>query len=206
MIVQWCIKGMKLGAESEARHILKNGISCNWWRDVGNISPPQIAEKLTLPNLDDHINRFNEVDSSTGRLVREVTPFISLSAGTVERDRFWATNTVHSARATAIHFGSDFNREDTAYTFVCWTLVSIRPAVEVECVSEEIRELNTYVSYSRYQLQGEIAAKIHVPTSQIKCCEIYKRGPKDPTYQLTKTLTNINFRHPGALTNERDLI
>lgn len=89
MIVQWCVKGMAFGGgDDQARSLIysREGIQCNWWRDVKNITAPGIRDKLTEENLNLHVNHFTIVDSSTGRQFRELTPFISLTAGTVERE------------------------------------------------------------------------------------------------------------------------
>jgi hypothetical protein len=88
MIVQWCIKGMHLGSDTEAQQILHNpgGLVSNWWRDAGTIRPDEIRAKLTEANLDMHVNHFNDPDPVCGREFCQVTPFISLAAGVVERD------------------------------------------------------------------------------------------------------------------------
>ena len=105
MIIQWCIKGMALtGGDDQARSLIdsRNGIQCNWWRDVRKITLPQVRDKLSDESLNLHVNHFTIVDPDTKRQFRELTPFISLTAGTVERDAAAKTNTVRRARATAL--------------------------------------------------------------------------------------------------------
>lgn len=53
-----------------------------------------------------------------------MSPFISLSAGTIERDAAAQTNHVRSARQTALWFGTEFGNETTAYLFTCWVLLA----------------------------------------------------------------------------------
>jgi hypothetical protein len=83
----------------------------------------------------------------------------------------------------------------------------LKPAVEVGSVAEEIRELNTYVSYSDFQLEGEITAKINVPSNQIQSCERWDpigagrlRRAKDWPY------FNNGFTSPSVLSNIRHFL
>ena len=164
MIVQWCIKGLAMPSDSLARRIIegRGGIRSNWWRTSGMIKQPDKSDKLTLANLDLHVNHYSNLDPATGRPFSELTPFISLTSGSVERDSMMKTNYVHTARRTALWFGTNFGTSDTAYLYTCWVLVAPRTAVEVQSVAEEIRDLNTYRHYSAYQTQtsGNICAQV----------------------------------------------
>lgn len=205
MIVQWCVKGLDLPSDDIARSIIDDrcGIICNWWRTVKQISPQERREKLTPGNIDMHVNQFQSIDPVTGLPFCEQTPFISLTAGTIERDAAMKTNRTRRALDTAIWFGTDFGRRRYAYLYRCWVVVAPRPSVEVEGVAEEIRDLNVYRRYSPYQTEGEIAAKIVVPANQIMQCEKWDAsGVPQPVW----THLNSSFTNPETLSNIRELI
>jgi hypothetical protein len=208
VIVQWCIKGMALGGDEQAKSLIdsRGGLQCNWWRDVHRISPDGIRDKLTDQNLNLHVNHFTVLDPSTKREFRELTPFISLTAGTVERDAAAKTNVVRRARATALWFGTNFGESDHAYLYTCWLVVAPRAAVPIESVAEEVRDLNTYRRYSQFQLEGEMVAKISVPDNQIKDCEKWDWDRSDLLFRRAWTHPNPRFTLPEMLTNIRELI
>ena len=209
MIVQWCIKGMALkGGDDQAKSIIdsRDGIHCNWWRDVGGITAPQIRDKLTDENLNLHVNHFTIIDPNTKRKFNELTPFISLTAGTVERDAAAKTNIVRRARATALWFGTNFGEFDHAYLYICWIMVAPRAAVAIEGVAEEVRDLNTYRRYSEFQPEGEIIAKIWVPDNQIKECEKWTWDRSGRVFERVWAHSNRRFTVPEMLTNVRELI
>jgi hypothetical protein len=208
MIVQWCIKGLALDSDSEAKLIIDSrlGLACNWWRNVGTINPADVRTRLSARNLDLHVNHFSTVDPATGDPFSRNSPFISLAAGTIERDRVAQTNYVRRARRTALWFGTRFGRSTTAYLYTCWVLVAPRAAVEIEGIAEEIRDLNTYRRYSAYQTEGEIAAKILVPDNHIQSCEKWDVIPGTKTLALKWTHSNRRFTPPERLTNVRELV
>ncbi|GLZ29392.1 hypothetical protein Lesp02_15820 [Lentzea sp. NBRC 105346] len=209
MIVQWCIKGMSLPDDDAAKALITGGygLICNWWRDVGQISPPQVRDKLTPGNLNFHVNHFT-VTMPDGRPFSSATPFISLSAGVVERDVAMKTNIVRRARRTALWFGTDFGRVKTAYLYRCWMVLAPRAAVSIEGVAEEVRDLNTYRRYSDFQTEGEIAAKVNVPANQIESCEKWvldvSSGPA--VLSLSWVFSNPLFVPPDQLSNIREVI
>jgi hypothetical protein len=102
MIVQWCMKGLSLPDDAEAKAIIDSraGLLSNWWRAVGTISQADKPEKLTAANLDLHVNHFTDPDPVTGQPFCELSPFISLPSGVVERDSVAKTNYVHTALRT----------------------------------------------------------------------------------------------------------
>lgn len=210
MIVQWCIKGMHFPDDNAARNIIdsREGIICNWWRSVGTISPAQCRDKLTAAALDMHVNHFSEMDPDTGRPFSENTPFISLSAGTVGRDQVARTNFVSRAQKTALRFGTNFGRNSEAYLYTCWVVLAPRPAVEIEGVAEEVRDLNSYRAYSQFQLQGEITAKVSVPDNHIQKCEkwVVRGSRKKGIFEVDWSYENSRFTSPEMLTNVRELI
>jgi hypothetical protein len=208
MFVQWCVKGLVLDDDAAAKSVIDDGggLTSNWWRDVGTISPAARRLKLTAANLDRHVNHFTDVDPTTGRPFREQTPFISLSAGSVERDRLAQTNLVHRARRTALWFGTDFGRQPTGYLYPCWLVLAPRQNVEVEGLAEEIRDLNAYRRYSHFQTEGEITAKVNIPDNHIWRCEKWTLSPDGRTYHRAWVYTNPRFTPPQKLSNVRELI
>ncbi|WP_370970558.1 hypothetical protein [Amycolatopsis sp. cg9] len=209
MIIQWCVKGIHLPGDDEARQLIADGdgLHCNWWRKVHQIRPVEVRDKLTPANIDRHVNHFEENDPTTGIPFSENSPFISLSAGTVERDVLAATNLVHRARKTALWFGTQFGRRDVAYLYTCWVILAPRTAVGIEGVAEEVRDLNAYRRYSAYQTEGEVAAKIIVPDNQISHCEKWElRGGNRKKFVKVWTQHNPRFTPPEILTNVRELI
>ncbi|MEV6335874.1 hypothetical protein AB0M12_14305 [Nocardia vinacea] len=210
VIVQWCVKGMTLPDDYTAKAVIDggDGLQCNWWRGVKGITPQEIADKLTEANLDLHVNHFTSPDPATGLPFNKVSPFISLSAGVVERVAAAKTNFVRRARQTALWFGSNYYQENLAYLFECWLLLGPRSAVPVEGVAEEIRDLNTYRRYSAYQPEGEITAKIIVPANQIAACERWDTtdSPHGKKFSSVWRHNNPNFISPEVLSNVRELI
>jgi hypothetical protein len=202
VIVQWCIKGLALPSDAAADAILNSqqGLVCNWWRTAGTISPSQTRAHLTAANLNLHIHHF------TFNNFNRVTPLISLSAGTVERDRAAQTNLVRRARRTALWFGTQFGTQPTAYLFICWVVLAPRRAVEIEGVAEEPRDLNTYRRYSAFQTEGEVTAKIIVPDNQINCYEKWTWLRTPPRLIRGPAIPNPRFTPPERLSNIRELI
>ncbi|MFG2963107.1 hypothetical protein ACGFZS_07430 [Streptomyces sp. NPDC048288] len=184
------------------------GITCNWWREVDPLPSGEIASKLTAQNLNLHVNHFESVDPATGKPFCEETPFISLSCGTVERSTAARTNFVHTARHTALWFGTHFGQKPVAYLYYCWVILAPRSAVAVQGVAEEVRDLNTYRRYSPYQTEGEVAAKIVVPANQINRCEKWEwdRDSGQRTIRLAGTYRNRGFVPPEALSNVREML
>ena len=208
MIVQWCIKGLALQSDAEARGIIdsRDGILSNWWRAAGSIPQAEKANKLTIANLDLHVNHFTDKDPATGLPFSDGTPFISLSSGSVERDAAAKTNYVHTALRTALWFGTNFGTSGTAYLYTCWVLVGTRDAVEVEAVSEEIRDLNTYRRYSAYQTEGEVTAKVVVPDNHIQKCQKWIWDRRARTITSGWAYYNQRFTQPEKLSNIQELI
>ncbi|MGK5112025.1 MULTISPECIES: hypothetical protein [unclassified Geodermatophilus] len=208
MIVQWCIKGLSLPDDASAKRILddQNGIVCNWWRNSLEIDPQETQQRLSEATLDAHVNHFTTIDPSTGKPYSFGTPFISLSAGTVERDTAARTNWVHRAWRTGLWFGTMFGARDTAYLYTCWCVVAPRPSVPLEGVAEEIRDLNVYRHYSPFQTEGEITAKIVVPDNQIAGCEKWQWNQAARRMDRCWSQPNPRFVPPERLTNVRELL
>lgn len=210
MFVQWCVKGIRgVGpsdppasglTEKDAKDVIDRdyGILCNWWRNVGKISPAEIAQKLTPVNLNRHVHDYPRFEHET--------PFISLSAGCVERDVALRLNRIYEAADVALRFATGFGQRP-GYLFHCWVIVGNGPAVGVPGVAERIRDLNTYTSYSDYQLEGEITAKIHIPAGHIERCERWDCDGTGKVHSAaTWTHRNRRFESPAQLSNILDAL
>lgn len=204
MYVQWCVKGISSGIAPNSGNVfdwdaaknvlrLDEGIVSNWWRKKGTISPGEVADELTQQNLDRHLHDYGGFGPDT--------PFISLASGCVERDKGAATNFVYSAIDTALDFATDAWNYPGAL-FYCWVSVALNPAVEIQGVAEAVRDLNVYHRWSRYQLEGEIAAKVHIPANQISKVEWWdgSHSKNNPQH----TFTNHSFVDPSVVTNVRE--
>ena len=208
MIVQWCLKGLALPNRAEAEAILESrgGLVSSWWRRVTRISPAERRDKLTDENLNYHINHFDDPVPNENFTYGDDSPYISLTSGGVERDAAAKTNYINSALRTALWFGTDFGRQETAYVFTCWVVVAPRAAVAVETVAEEVRDLNTYRRYSEYQTEGEIVAKVIVPDNQVWGFDEWFWDRKTLTLDRVDRVPNPRFTPPSALSNVRELI
>jgi hypothetical protein len=208
MFVQWCIKGIsgRLDKENnavgidkaEAEAMIKGGegIVCNLGRKMP-ISPADRRKILNYANLDRHIHDYENFKNDT--------PFISLTAGCVERDTALKLNRIHEAEDVALRFATNY-WERPGYIFYCWVVVGLKPAVSVEAVAEEMRELNTYLSYSDYQLEGEITAKFIVPANQILRCELWDFDKDLCEPKMFWSCDNTRFDYPAVVSNVRGLL
>lgn len=198
MYIQWCVKGIASGPGfgwPEAQHLItsETGILSNWWRARHGITPTEIAGVLNLANLYRHLNDYDVYGPET--------PFISLAAGAVERDAALGINTTHSAIDRGLWFATDFGKTSGAL-FYCWVPVGLNQAIEVSSVAEAVRDLHVYRDYLPYQLEGEVTAKVHIPSNQIAKVEWWNDfHDLDPAH----TFVNPLFVEPTPLTTLRDL-
>jgi hypothetical protein len=125
----------------------------------------------------------------------------------VERHAFEAHNEVNPAHLIALDFATNFGKPGDCFLFYCWVMVAFRPSVSVRNLAEEVRELNTYTKHSRFQPEGEIVAKIEVPSRQIQKFEHYSYGENGTGRMRLRRLgtrTNPNYVKPHDVTNYRD--
>jgi hypothetical protein len=206
-----CIKGINRITPADAQAILGGrGLACNWWREAHEIKPGEIGERLTADEVYLHVNRYDDKHPTRSGLVREETPFISLTAGAVERKVFLRTNQINPAHEIALNFATDFGRwRGVCFLFYCWVVVGLRACPEVRLLAEDVRELNTYRGYSDFQLEGEILAKIEVPACQIlmyEQYEIFEMSGGGSKIALIDTRINPDYVEPHLVTNFRDCI
>jgi hypothetical protein len=209
MYVQTCIKGVNGIDPMAAKAILGGqGLICNWWRRVHQISPMEINDRLTSAELDLHVNSYGQQHPIRSGTVRDETSFISLTAGAVERNVFLKTNFVHPAHRTALFFASNFGAlRGDCFLFYCWVVVGLTPAVEIRHLAEEVRELNTYRRYSAFQTEGEIACKVDVPSRQIHRYERYRisdDGTGGLVMSFEESEINPDYVDPYTVVNIRE--
>ena len=174
MIIQQVLKGIGGIDEDDVEAIFAHGILCNWWRNVAQLPAVAVPLRLTERNLYWHQNRYEDPDPMWGNLeFREHTPFISTTAGSVERDAFNRTNTLYPAWWEALRFATNCWTTD-GWIFYCYAWILEKEAFEHQAFSEELRELHIYTDFSLYQLEGEITAKIQIPTTQIEKAEEWR--------------------------------
>ena len=209
MFFQKVLKGITgLG---DANFAFTHGIICNWWHAVGTISPADIVTKLSERNLDWHLNHYDEHDPLTNDVFGRNTPYISVTAGSVERDAFARRNIVFDPFLTALQFATrDFTTRGHVFYAHVFTLG--RQSIELEGFSEEVRELNIYKNFMPFHAEGEITAKIIIPAPQIEKWEEYD-GPRAEAALRANILpqpidrnTNVRYAAPERYCNIRGLV
>lgn len=173
MYFQKVVKGINGIDTAKAQLILDSGIICNWWRNAHTIYPVEIKQQLVEKNIELHLNEYDtplppgHALAHLGGTYGEVTPFISTSAGAIQIDHFNQTNILFPPFITALRFATD-GFTSTGFIFYCFVVTLGRKAVEFEQFAEEVRELHIYQDYLPYHHEGEIMAKIIIPSVQIE--------------------------------------
>ncbi len=213
MIIQKVIKGIGGIDRDQAEQILHGGILCKWWYEVGLLPFGEIPQRLTDRGMFWHQNRYEDPDPlENGQPYSLRTPFISTTAGTVERDTVARTNVLTPAWIEALRFATDFWRRD-GYLFHCYVFIIGKKAVGHQSFAEEIRELNIYTGYSPFQPEGEITAKIIIPPAQIEKAEFWslesvrddlQNGMIPQPYEVLPS--NQPFLPPSDYNNVREVL
>jgi hypothetical protein len=173
VIIQNVIKGIAGLSEADVERIFDKGITSNWLRNQGSIDIADIPVRLTKRNLHWHQNNYDKIDPLFhNKTFSENTPFISTTAGSVERDAIWKKNSINRAKFEALKFATDGWQSD-GWLFYCYLFTLGKPSVELQQFAEELRELHIHTGYSSYQPEGEITAKIVIPPAQIRHAELW---------------------------------
>ncbi len=179
---------------------------------MGTLPRHEVVARLTEQNLDWHQNSFQKPDPTQGNQPFSVnTPFISTTAGTVARDTVNRTNTLTPAWKTALYFATDHWRTD-GWLFYCHLFLVGKPAVEVEAFSEELRELNIYTAFSPFYVEGEITAKIVIPTVQIERADYWSLSEAKSAVAARKlpmasrSRSNPHYKSADSYNNLRKLL
>lgn len=205
MYVQWFVKGIG-SQDAEGNPALSweaacallgqgHGILSNWWRNKpeGKISPSEVGTVLTEENLERHVHDYANFGPET--------PFISVASGCVERDALRRRNKAYSAVDTALDFAT-YTGAYPGCLFYGWLIAGLNPAVALSSLAETIRDLNVYHRWSPFQLEGEVTAKVHIPSNQIERVEWWDMSSNSTVPQ--RTYTNPNFVGPSPLLNVRE--
>jgi hypothetical protein len=212
MFFQMVLKGIAGLSRDEADDMFHAGILCNWWRRVHRISPPEVVDKLTERNLDWHLNHYGDPDPMMGNApFSDNTPYISTTAGTVERDEFASRNVVFDPFFTALRFATlDFTT--TGHIFYAYVFTLGRQSIELCAFAEEVRELNIYTNFLPFHAEGEITAKIEIRGPQIERWEEYDGPAAHLAFQnatspaATATRTNPIYAPPARFCNIRGFV
>jgi hypothetical protein len=209
MIIQEVLKGISGIDEEGVEIIFATGIVCNWWRKVSVLPTEEVPRRLTTRNLHWHQNRYDAPDPLEGNEeFRKHTPFISTTAGSVERDAFNEINVLYPAWWDALRFATNFWQMD-GWIFYCSAWILGRKAIGHRAFSEELRELHVYSDFSLFQLEGEITAKIQIPTAQIQRAEEWRLTDIQTAVQNGdipvpfQTKINSRFIDPSTYSNIR---
>jgi hypothetical protein len=203
MLIHWCIKGIRGSGgfgDVEALWLLTTvGIQSNWMHANAGMTVAQgnIASQnaLSLAALDDHVNDYGAVGSST--------PYISLSAGCRE----FAGTTLPAARYPAYRTALEFatNWGDTfGYIYRCWVVTAPQVAADVPGIADEVRDLNLFADFYQYHCEGEIAAKLVVPVRQIQWVQKIGANLRPMGWSDghgPRARKNPNFRRPQTISN-----
>lgn len=213
MFLQYFLKGIPgLESRSATQILRETGILCRWWSKVGMITPKQVQERLTYRNLDWHLNQYDSADPAEGNEpFCDHTPYISTTSGTVERDAWQYRNWRKPAFMTALRFATD-NFATSGVIFYGYVFVLGKQSIPLEHFAEEVRELHIYTGYLPYHDEGEIVAKIYIPSVNLEKFEEYD-GPS-ALRQLgsgtrpnpTAIVENPSFARPEDFSNIREVI
>jgi hypothetical protein len=215
VIIQRVIRGVSGISQTDAQTMLDVGIQCSLCYLKGQILYEDIPKMLTERNLEWHQDRPDDLDPLYNNPVNEQfrlhTPFISTTAGTVERRK--GQNVTRSAFDIALRFATNGLLTD-GYLFYCDLFVLGRPAVALQAFAEELRELNINPRYSVYQVEGEIVAKIIIPPAQIERADFFDittvntalSNGQRPTPDPTRSLTNGLYVNPSRYSNVRTVL
>ncbi|MHB1082745.1 MAG: hypothetical protein ACYC67_25350 [Prosthecobacter sp.] len=213
MIFQKVLKGIAGITQAHARAMLDgDGIICNWWRDVGLLPESEILDRLTEDDLLHHLTDYDVIDPITLRKFGETTPFISTTAGGVQRDDSTAVNTRFSAFLTALSFATQ-GYTTRGVIFYGYLNVLGRKSVAMREFAEETRELNIWTDFQPYHSEGEVVAKISIPPTHLEKAECYD-GPaalsdlqnlRVPVPQWTLANT-ARYVPPESICNVRDAL
>jgi hypothetical protein len=209
MIFQKVLKGITIEDEMHARLILEDsGIVCNLWRKVGApLTPKEVRERLTDRNVEWHLNHYDDKDDKENNEIFSChTPFISTTAGCVERDARSGKNPAFSALITAVKFATaNFTR--TGWVFYGYVNVIGRKSVPLAEFAEETRELHIWTDFQQWHPEGEVMAKIVIPPTHLERAECYD-GPtlvNRGKIVCIKSLRNAYYKAPESFSNVREV-
>src|SRR5699024_10734306 len=139
-----------------------SGLLCAAVRN-GRVKNIDDAEYLLGPTaLDDHRHRH--------QLVRNDSPYISMTAGTYEERN--KQNHARCASDTALAFATR-GYQTSGWPFYAYVFVPGKPAGLHTEFSEEVRDVHQHPAWSRFRAEGEVAVPIRVPPRRLQRAELY---------------------------------
>jgi len=218
MIFQKVVKGISGIDPAAAKDIIDKGLKSNWYRMAGTILEEDKKIHLTAKNLDLHLNHYHKNVPVANPLslihkgkFGDVSPFISTTAGVVQRNEAERKNIIFSSYMTALRFATS-NFKKSGFIFYTYVITVGKKAVEMEQFAEDIRNLNVYKEFQQYNSQGEVMAKIIIPSVQIEKAEMYvgtevikqmrSRVPIVPKL----VFQNSDYQAPEQFSNIHDMI
>lgn len=204
MIIQHVLKGFGEITDSEADAILlSDGIQSNWLRNA-SVDITEWGDRLTEHELEWHLNHFDRVYPPTGRTYADLSPFISTTAGVYERDPRTADILPFDPLDTAVFFATDGLRCE-GFVFYGYVFVLERPSIPLAGFSEEVRSLISFPWWLPFHHEGEIAAKIHIPSCQLAKYEKYVPDADGGRQLVATSPPNPAYRPPADFSNVRGL-
>lgn len=233
------------------RTLEHDGLRSAWLRRAVDLDPGLWSSAITDEALRWHVSKFDSVIEPVrtrqirlgglvvgprGRAVelltsppeppvrfRERTPFISVTAGTVEpeRARDPKRNVPLPAWLTASGFATDWGNHSG---WVVYGYVSLlgRPSLPLMEFSEEVRDLHQHEWFNRHHSEGEILAKIWIPPVRLEGAvrvnpdnyngldDLARRPPgerpQDPLRSIGPFLNNPRYRDPAEFVNLRNAL
>jgi hypothetical protein len=222
MFFQKVVKGIAGLERVKAEQMVKtDGIICNWWRTVDSITPAGIQAQLTETSILRHLNQYDEPLPATHDLTKppysaktygDITPFISTTAGAIQRDKFAQRNIIFPPFMTALRFATN-NFKTSGFIFYAYLCTLGKQGIPFEHISEEVRELHIYQQYLPFHDEGEVTAKIIIPSVQIEKAIEYDglaaleelRRNKTPS-PVGDPILNPAYANPESYANIRELL
>jgi hypothetical protein len=215
MYFQKVLKGIPELDETEAQSIIDAGLLSNWWRKAGTITAAETKRYLNEENLMFHLNDYGTPLPAghplaiLGGTYGEVSPFISTTAGTIERRDTY--NHLHDPYLTAMRFATK-NFRKKGYIVYAYLMTLGKISIELEQFSEDVRDLHVYQEFLQHQKQGEVVRKIIIPSVQIEKMELYdgKSVLKDLKSGIeptpVNTISNPTYLPPEDYSNIREVL
>lgn len=217
MIFQKVLKGIANLSDTDASNMITgNGILSNWWRNKKTITNSEIQTELTESNLLLHLNNYNQALpvghrwTHLGKTYGEVSAFISTSSGAIQRDDAKKLNIIFPSFLTSLNFATK-GFKTSGYIFYAYVMVLGKKSIPLQGFSEEVRDLHIFRDFLPYHHQGEVTAKVSIPSVNIEKAERYD-GPtalaeikKSLTPSPSKIISNPNYLAPDAYCNIREI-
>jgi len=218
MIFQKVVKGISGIGPADAKDIIDKGLKSNWYRMAGTILEEDKKMHLTAENLHLHLNKYhqkvpvgNPLYSIHKGKFGDISPFISTTAGVVQRNGDQRRNIIFPSYMTALRFATS-NFRKSGFIFYTYVITVGKKAIKMEQFAEDTRNLNIYKEFQEFHHQGEVMAKIIIPSVQIEKAEMYVGAEVKKQIRAGKpiipklVLDNHDYQAPEEFSNIHDMI